>query len=652
VAPVTDKATPAAPAADGGSTWMGTLGALILAVGLSAFLNFVGVRSYVLLSHYSGFADHFNTVGVIFFLFLLTAVGLVARWLVPAVAPSPASMALVYAALMVSTVIPTMGFGGYFIPLIAGIIYYATPENNWRLFLWDLVPEWAAVKDPERVRQLFEGVSAGQAIPWNVWVLPSVLWALFMIAFFLVSLGCVSWVHHQWSRQERLVYPLAATPALLVDSLRDPATSILRSKLLWLGFFFAVSLPTVNTLDRIYGFEVIEGLSLPSFPVHIRQLGVTFSLNTDLLVVGLSFLINLHILFSVWFLQIVVSLEEGIVGWLGIASTLPAQPHAAGSVLMAHQQVGALLFLGLSSLWVGRKFLREQWRRAVDGSPSPDHHLLSPRTSLVLGLAGLLYMGGFLWATGLSLPWTVAFLAVALLMFFGTARVLAQTGISRLRAPYSVPPVFTNLFGTAAFGHAGLGAMGMSYVWAGDIQLFHMGTRAHALKVCEDRALGIGRRKLFLFLVVALLTGLATTIACYIWLGYRHGLLHGFDWYYINSPQYHWGWVANSLQNPNPPQWLCHLFLSLGAGAAALLSWLTHNFVGWPLHPVGLAFALTNTVRGDWFGVFLAWLIKSTVLRYGGISVYHLVRPFFIGLILGACVGTGGASLLYSFYYA
>jgi hypothetical protein len=117
------------------------------------------------------------------------------------------------------------------------------------------------------------------------------------------------------------------------------------------------------------------------------------------------------------------------------------------------------------------------------------------------------------------------------------------------------------------------------------------------------------------------------------------------------SPQLHWGWVVNAMDNPNPPQWACHLFLGLGAGTAGLLSWATHNFVGWPLHPVGLAFALTNTVRIDWFGIFLAWLVKAAILRYGGVVLYRKVRPLFLGLILGSCVGVGGASLLSSFYY-
>lgn len=63
---------------------------LLLALFLCAFLNFVGVRGYVLLDHYSGFADHFNTVGVVFLLFWVALLGLLLRrWLPLSPLPSP-----------------------------------------------------------------------------------------------------------------------------------------------------------------------------------------------------------------------------------------------------------------------------------------------------------------------------------------------------------------------------------------------------------------------------------------------------------------------------------------------------------------------------------------------------------------------------------
>ena len=629
-----------------------TLFVLLLALGLCAFLNFVGVRSYVLLNAYSGFADHFNTVGVIFILFWLVVVGLLLHLVRPFLRLSSSSFALIYAALMVATVIPTMGFGGYFLPLIAGVFYYSTPENNWENLLWDHIPDWAAPRDPQLIRHLFEGAAADQPIPWDAWSGPLLFWGLFMFAFFLVSLSFISLIHNQWSQRERLVYPLAVVPTLMVDSLDKPATSIFRNWLFWVGFFLAWVLPTVNMLDRIFDFQAIVSFGIPSTRIEIRQLGLSYGLNTDLLVVGLSYLVNLNVLFSVWFFHLLIALEESLLGYLGISVPLPAQPHAGGSVLMAHQQIGALLFLIVSSLWLARDFLRQQWRLIVaprsEGLPSGQ---IPPRWAALIGLVGLIYMAGFLWATGLPLGWSILFLLLALLIFFGTARLLVQTGIGRLRAAYSIPPILSNVFGTSLFGDRALVAMGMSFVWAADIQLFLMGTLAHAFKVCEDAKLKISGRKLLLFLVSAVIVSLLTTMLCYVWIGYRQGLIHGYVWYYVNSPNYHWGWVANTINNPHPPQYLTTTFLAIGAGLAALLTFANHHLAGWPLHPVGLAIALTNTVRIDWFGIFLAWLIKSIAIRYGGVSLYRTLRPFFLGLILGSCVGVGGASLLYAFYY-
>ena len=110
---------------------------------------------------------------------------------------------------------------------------------------------------------------------------------------------------------------------------------------------------------------------------------------------------------------------------------------------------------------------------------------------------------------------------------------------------------------------------------------------------------------------------------------------------FINTSNQQRGWaMTSSAQGPYYDKAL-----------AGLLSLAQHRLAGWPLHPVGLAVALTNTVRGDWFGMFLAWLIKSILISYGGVILYRKVRSLFLGFIMGACVGVGGASLVYSFYY-
>jgi len=39
--------------------------------------------------------------------------------------------------------------------------------------------------------------------------------------------------------------------------------------------------------------------------------------------------------------------------------------------------------------------------------------------------------------------------------------------------------------------------------------------------------------------------------------------------------------------------------------------------------------------RHMWFSVFLVWIIKAVLARYGGPRLLGAVRPFFLGLILG-----------------
>jgi hypothetical protein len=207
--------------------------------------------------------------------------------------------------------------------------------------------------------------------------------------------------------------------------------------------------------------------------------------------------------------------------------------------------------------------------------------------------------------------------------------------------------VVRDFTGTGALGAGGLAGLGLTFIWAGDIQLFLMGTIAHVLKAIRET--GIRGRPFFAAMCLALVVGTATTFTTYLVLGYRQGLLGGFGWYFVSSPAYHWGWVDHLSANPQPPQFLRLGMAGIGAGAAALLSWLRLRFVGWPLHPIGLAIGMTNTVWIDWSSVFIAWLAKAIILRFSGRKGFTRALPFFLGLVLGSSVATGLTAVVDSF---
>jgi hypothetical protein len=59
------------------------------------------------------------------------------------------------------------------------------------------------------------------------------------------------------------------------------------------------------------------------------------------------------------------------------------------------------------------------------------------------------------------------------------------------------------------------------------------------------------------------------------------------------------------------------------------------RFLWWPFHPAGYLVAGSFGLFRLWFPIFLSWLLKVLILRYGGLRGYRLALPFFIGLVLG-----------------
>jgi hypothetical protein len=84
------------------------------------------------------------------------------------------------------------------------------------------------------------------------------------------------------------------------------------------------------------------------------------------------------------------------------------------------------------------------------------------------------------------------------------------------------------------------------------------------------------------------------------------------------------------------------MFKGIGAGTMALLMYLRHHFLWWPLHPLGFTICTVSfIVARIWFSFFIAWLLKLVVLKYGGPSLYRQVTPLFMGLVLGQFCNAG-----------
>jgi hypothetical protein len=78
-----------------------------------------------------------------------------------------------------------------------------------------------------------------------------------------------------------------------------------------------------------------------------------------------------------------------------------------------------------------------------------------------------------------------------------------------------------------------------------------------------------------------------------------------------------------------------------GGMVAAVIQILQSRFSWWPLHPLGVMLMSSGYVRLYVLDIFLVWLAKLMVLRFGGILLYRQVKPCCYGLIVGYVFAVG-----------
>ena len=80
---------------------------------------------------------------------------------------------------------------------------------------------------------------------------------------------------------------------------------------------------------------------------------------------------------------------------------------------------------------------------------------------------------------------------------------------------------------------------------------------------------------------------------------------------------------------------------AFGFGVVTVLSFLRFRFAWWPLHPVGLLTAYGWPMKCIWFSIFIGWMLKVIIVRFGGMDLFRAARNFFIGLIIGEAGAAG-----------
>ena len=191
-------------------------------------------------------------------------------------------------------------------------------------------------------------------------------------------------------------------------------------------------------------------------------------------------------------------------------------------------------------------------------------------------------------------------------------------------------------------GGSGLTGLAYCYPWTADIVTFPMASCANNLKLIEETVAGPQRRPFFWAMMGGILVTLLSSFWIVIYLSYSYGGINLHDWWWRASSEFPLTYLAQMLNSQATTDFWGWMFTFFGAGMMWILMICQLRFVSWPLHPLGLAMGGTVFTSGVmWFNVFLAWLIKGWVLKYGGSAAYKSLRSFFLGMILGAFVVSG-----------
>ena len=583
-----------------------------------------------------------STVGALFLLFFLAGlINPLLKLVHPRAGLNRGELLLIYIMMVMASPLPVF-FAGRFIGTILTPFYFATPENDWHTLIQPHIADWLQPRDLAVMWPFYEGLEQGQSIPWAGWLPMFSRWAPFVWALFLAMIAVMAILRKQWNDYERLTYPLVQVPMALTeqDAGGERMAPFFKNPVMWTGFavpaiwgtlhglhnYFPETVPIATNVDPIH-------FILPIFD-NLSELQFKFRFN----ILGFFYFLKTEIAFSLWFFNLFANALRTTFAVLGVTSSeMLGGGHSILDPILVHQSMGGMLVLFLFGLFAARKHLGAVCRKALWGDQTIDDsgEILSYRAAVLILLGSSAVMVAWLALAGLPIWVALAFLFTAFALFVGFTRLIAEGGLSDGSVPVGSAAIVVSAVGSSAIGAQGLVVLATTYFWTVG-RSFAMTSTANSLKLGEG--FGGSKRPLFWTMLLAMAVGLVSSMWVVMELGYSYGALnlkipggkHGF-----------YDYAAGLIRTPSEPHLWGWINTGIGAGVMLLLMLARWYYVWWPLHPLGYPIGPTGIMDHLWFDMFLAWLIKVSVLRYGGVALYRKTRPFFMGMIAGHIVPGG-----------
>lgn len=543
---------------------------------------------------------------------------------------SASELLTVLAMGLISAMIPARGLTGIWLAMMAAPFYLSNPENGWIDYVQPHLPAYLyPTNDNGQTQYLYEGLPRNAAIPWDVWAGPLFWWITLILAGFTVCLCIVVILRKQWVEHERLDYPLIAPITDLIDSSNDgtPAQWPTRFKgwRFWIGFGLAFGIIAWNGINYFAPTWPRINMSPGGGLFYLGRLFPPWLTHINTYAIGFSYFINLEILFSIWFFRLLLITETAILNRTGVASS--------GAV--GWQSTGAMVVFVVWGLWSARGHLSEVFRKAVGWAEDVDDtdELISYRTAALGLICGTLYIVGWLYNAGVSFGLMAITIPASVIIYIALARFVCESGTLYLGLSANPLSIGFSLIGTQALSAQSITAASTSHAlrWMYFMPALSQGAKA------ADSVSG-SRLKLVGALALSLLSGLGVNIVMMLYLGYTYGAYNFSEYPFSRyAPSRYNGIVAN-ISSPVPANSDWVLPFAIGGIAIAAISMLRYRLPWWPIHPVGLVVANTS-LHHVVSSVFIVWLVKSIIMRVGGVLLFRRLAPLFFGIIVGRATG-------------
>lgn len=530
--------------------------------------------------------------------------------------------------IVLTATIPIVGFGGLrFILQGSGFLqFFADNQPQWAKYI-PFLGKMPVLHDAEAVRSLYRG---GEPVPWGAWAGPIAFWSCYLLLLSGIWICAAGILRRVWIHQERLTFPITMLPLRLTD----PRDDILRNKLLWLGFAVPAILQSLLVLHD--WIPSIPAMQLKAFDIKPLvfvdppwNAMPNFLVGFQPMAIGLAYFVPSDVNFSCWFFSIAMKLTYVISAMWGVEA---ANAGASRFPYKEEQAAGAWITFACMLVWGAVR----HWK-TVSASVSAEE-LASVRRVAIGAAVCMLMCAGMMAVAGMPALGSVGVILVYVAYVLSGARVRAEAGAQWTFAPVVWTPhkVTNAMMGTGSMSDRG-------FVAAAHHEFVHIDIRGQSLPYLMEgmnvaERSGIPWRTVLSWVAVGSVTALA--------LGWWNGLNKLYelgaatalvDDYPMRKVQIIFRGLEQTVTGPRGWDSQGVSAMLFGGGLTVLLAKLRGMGLGF-LHPVG--YVLSNTLTMSAFVVpfFIAWLIKTLVLRFGGNGVYRRSVPFFVGIILGDIV--------------